>query len=130
MRNIILASCLLLAGNAAVSAQPPFGLSDDEIKQAMRQPAPPRLTFAQLVLGAQDAEHQREKHDDPEEPPGGKVDMPRPEAVLVIPAEPKFVPPFVASQECGMIILVAGVLGWISLGVAVLVVENRQPKPQ
>ena len=130
MRKFILAASLLFAaGTASAQTPSPFGPTDAEIKEAMQQPIaqePMRFTFSQLVLGAQEEEHQPPPNQD--DPHKDMHDNPANFGVPAIPEEPKFEPSFAAGQTFGMIILVVGVLGWIGLGVAVLVVEGKQTK--
>jgi hypothetical protein len=128
MQKFILAASLFLFAGGAVCAQTqnPFGPTEAEIKEAMQQPEPMRFTFSQLVLGAQEEEHQPPPNQD--DPHKGMNDNPPEFGVPANLVEPKFEPSIVAGQAFGMIILVAGILGWIGLGLAVLIVEGKQTK--
>jgi hypothetical protein len=136
MRKFLLAGCILLLGSAAHAQAPttdPFGgpapaeLNDVLQNPPTDGPAPRRFTFAQLVLGAQE-EGEHQPPPDPHDKPGHRDMQFQPEEVVAVPA--RFEQPFVASNSCGIIVLVAGVLGWVGLGLAVLVVEYQQTKPK
>jgi hypothetical protein len=84
------------------------------------------VAFVQMMFGHQpDDEHQPGRdpllpvHPKEQEP----VEMPG-----MVAAPLKVEPPFVASDPCGLIVLASGLLGWIALGLAVLIVERKQTK--
>jgi hypothetical protein len=138
MRKLLLAALLLLDCNLASPSQMPpdepapgSGQRLYWLKEVLRKPKPAgerarNLTFEQLVLGAQpDEEHQPQR--DPLLPNPPKEHDPF--EMPVVPLERKSEPSFVASDLCGMIVLATGLIGWIVLGVAVVIVERKQSKP-
>jgi hypothetical protein len=78
------------------------------------------LSLEELVLGDQP---QQERQPDP------LVPNPRRAEPLEMPIdqpERRFEPSFVASDLCGMIVFALGLVGWIALGVAVVIVERKR----
>jgi hypothetical protein len=88
---------------------------------------PDSVAFVQLMFSQQpDEEHQPPK-DDPLLPNRPKAQEPL-EMPGIIAVPLRFETPFVAGNLCGMIVLIAGLAGWIALGVAVLIVERPRQK--
>jgi hypothetical protein len=85
---------------------------------------PRKLTFVQLVCGAQpDEEHQQDR--DPHLPDRHRAEPIEMPEDFVREPERKFEPSFIASDLCGVIVFAAGVVGWIVLGVGVVIVERK-----
>jgi hypothetical protein len=78
-----------------------------------------------LVVAMAQAQDQQPDHPkDPLVDPHAMVQEP-----LNMAPTPPFAPPLLAGPAVGMVFLVAGVLGWIALGIATMVLDSKSQKP-
>jgi hypothetical protein len=130
MRRILLSALLLLVcgGQAFPCTQAERNGNDRVIgfdgKEIPQSPMPDgevsrKLSFKQLVCGIQQDEERDPLLPDPhrvepiEMPNGWQPDR-------------KFAPSFISTDLCGMIVFAVGLIGWIGLGGAVVIVERKR----
>lgn len=139
MRNLLFIALLLLACAPALGRQldPTNGrpgaiprviaFDGKELAPAPEGEAPRKFTFEQLVLGRQqEEEHQPGRDPLPDPHRAEPIEMPADQIIRHV--EARFETPFAAGELFGMIVLAVGLIGWIALGIAVLIVERKQTK--